>query len=417
MNKILKFQLIFFVIICVFSINLFAIENSENSESVAVERFALYVAANNGGKEREVLRYAASDAEKLKNTMQEIGGIDNKNSVILTEPNQVEVENALQEFAKKVNLAKQTSRRTEFIFYYSGHSDENALLLGEESFGYSQLKSAINSVPSDIHVVMLDSCFSGNFIRAKGGTRQKSFLVDESSIVSGHAYLSSSSESEASQESDLIQSSFFTHALITGLRGAADSSGDNKVSLNELYYYAFNETLSQTEQSTIGTQHPSFDITLVGSGDLVLSDISTAESILVLNSDLQGKIYIRNEDTKILVSEIKKSAGNSIPLALPSGNYKVTMIQENQTLEANAKLKSGRSVSLVAKKFKKVDTTDTRTRGGTFIPKEQPSSQENNDIYKDLPDSESADKFFDLNNDMNDIRNNAMDAIKKLQKK
>ena len=414
MNKILKFQLIFFVIICVFSINLFA---TENSESVAVERFALYVAANNGGKEREVLRYAASDAEKLKNTMQEIGGIDNKNSVILTEPNQVEVEKALQEFAKKVNLAKQTSRRTEFIFYYSGHSDENALLLGEESFGYSQLKSAINSVPSDIHVVMLDSCFSGNFIRAKGGTRQKSFLVDESSIVSGHAYLSSSSESEASQESDLIQSSFFTHALITGLRGAADSSGDNKVSLNELYYYAFNETLSQTEQSTIGTQHPSFDITLVGSGDLVLSDISTAESILVLNSDLQGKIYIRNEDSGILVSEIKKSVGNSIPLALPSGNYKVTMIQENQTLEANAKLKSGRSVSLVAKKFKKVDTTDTRTRGGTFIPKEQPSSQENNDIYKDLPDSESADKFFDLNDDMNDIRNNAMDAIKKLQKK
>ena len=414
MNKILKFQLIFFVIICVFSINLFA---TENSESVAVERFALYVAANNGGKEREVLRYAASDAEKLKNTMQEIGGIDNKNSVILTEPNQVEVEKALQEFAKKVNLAKQTSRRTEFIFYYSGHSDENALLLGEESFGYSQLKSAINSVPSDVHVVMLDSCFSGNFIRAKGGTRQKSFLVDESSIVSGHAYLSSSSESEASQESDLIQSSFFTHALITGLRGAADSSGDNKVSLNELYYYAFNETLSQTEQSTIGTQHPSFDITLVGSGDLVLSDISTAESILVLNSDLQGKIYIRNEDTGILVSEIKKSAGNSIPLALPSGNYKVTMIQENQTLEANAKLKSGRSVSLVAKKFKKVDTTDTRTRGGTFIPKEQSSSQENNDIYKDLPDSESADKFFDLNDDMNDIRNNAMDAIKKLQKK
>lgn len=390
---------------------------NENSESVAVERFALYVAANNGGKEREVLRYAASDAEKLKNTMQEIGGIDSKNSIILTEPNQIEVEKALQKFAEKVNSAKETARRTEFIFYYSGHSDENALLLGEESYGYSQLKSAINSVPSDIHVVMLDSCFSGNFIRAKGGSRQKSFLVDESSVVSGHAYLSSSSESEASQESDLIQSSFFTHALITGLRGAADSSGDNKISLNELYHYAFNETLSQTEQSTIGTQHPSFDITLVGSGDLVLSDISTAESILVLNSDLQGKIYIRNNDTGILISEIKKSAGNSIPLALSSGNYKVTMIQENQTLEANAKLKSGRSVSLAAKKFKKVDTTDTRTRGGTFIQNEQPSSENRNDIYKDLPETESADKFFDLNGNLEDIRNNAMDTINKLQKK
>jgi hypothetical protein len=414
MNRIYKFQVIFFVIICIFSINLFA---TENSESVAVERFALYVAANNGGKEREVLRYAASDAEKLKNTMQEIGGIDNKNSVILTEPNQVEVEKALQEFAKKVNLAKQTSRRTEFIFYYSGHSDENALLLGEESFGYSQLKSAINSVPSDIHVVMLDSCFSGNFIRAKGGTRQKSFLVDESSVVSGHAYLSSSSESEASQESDLIQSSYFTHALITGLRGAADSSGDNKVSLNELYYYAFNETLSQTEQSTIGTQHPSYDITLVGSGDLILSDISTAESILVLDSDLAGTIYVRNEITGQLVSEIKKSGANKIPLALESGTYKVTMIQENQTLESSVKLKAGRSVSLSIKKFKKVDTIDTRSRGGKFIPNPKPSQEDRNDIYQDLPDSESADKFFDLNDDMNDVCNNAMDAIRKLQKK
>lgn len=417
MNRIYKFQVIFLVLICIFSINLFAIENSENSDVVSVERFALYVAANNGGKEREVLRYAESDAEKLKIAMQEIGGVSSENSIILKEPNQAEVESALQEFAKKVSSAKKTARRTEFIFYYSGHSDENALLLGEETFGYSQLKSSINSVPSDIHVVMLDSCFSGNFIRAKGGTRQKSFLVDESSIVSGHAYLSSSSESEASQESDLIQSSFFTHALITGLRGAADSSGDNKVSLNELYHYAFNETLSQTEQSTIGTQHPSYDITLVGSGDLVLSDISTAESILVLDSDLHGKIYIRNEASGVLVSEIKKSAGNSIPLALPSGTYKVTMIQENQTLEANAKLKVGRSVSLQTKKFKKVSTTDTRTRGGKFIPNSKPSQEEKNDIYKDLPDTESADKFFDLNEDTSDVRSNAMDAIKKLQKK
>ena len=417
MNRIYKFQVIFLVLICIFSINLFAIENSENSDVVSVERFALYVAANNGGKEREVLRYAESDAEKLKIAMQEIGGVSSENSIILKEPNQAEVESALQEFAKKVSSAKKTARRTEFIFYYSGHSDENALLLGEESFGYSQLKSSINSVPSDIHVVMLDSCFSGNFIRAKGGTRQKSFLVDDSSVVSGHAYLSSSSESEASQESDLIQSSFFTHALITGLRGAADSSGDNKVSLNELYYYAFNETLSQTEQSTIGTQHPSYDITLVGSGDLVLSDISTAESILVLDSDLHGKIYIRNEASGVLVSEIKKSAGNSIPLALPSGTYKVTMIQENQTLESSAKLKVGRSVSLQTKKFKKVSTTDTRTRGGKFIPNSKPSQEEKKDIYKDLPDTESADKFFDLNEDTSDVRSNAMDAIKKLQKK
>ena len=412
MQKI-KLLLCLFLVLIISSI-VFA---SENNESLSVERYALYVAANNGGAERDILKYAASDAKKLMEAMQEIGGINQDNSVILVEPKITDVENALQSFATTINQKKSNARRTEFIFYYSGHSDENALLLGEESYGYSQLKADINSVPSDIHVVMLDSCFSGNFIRAKGGSRQKSFLVDDSSVVSGHAYLSSSSESEASQESDLIQSSYFTHALITGLRGAADSSGDNKVSLNELYYYAFNETLSQTEQSTIGTQHPSFDITLVGSGDLILSDISTAESILALDSDLLGTVYIRNEKTGQLISEVKKSSANVIPLALEAGTYNITLIQSEQTLGASVKLKAGKSVYLSAKKFKKIDTKDGRARGGKKIPAMIIETPEEEKPYKDLPETESAEKFEDLNDGFGDIRSNAMDAIKKLQKK
>ena len=412
MQKI-KLFLCLFLILIISSI-VFA---SENNESLSVERYALYVAANNGGAERDILKYAASDAKKLMEAMQEIGGINQDNSVILVEPKITDVENALQSFATTINQKKSNARRTEFIFYYSGHSDENALLLGEESYGYSQLKADINSVPSDIHVVMLDSCFSGNFIRAKGGSRQKSFLVDDSSVVSGHAYLSSSSESEASQESDLIQSSYFTHALITGLRGAADSSGDNKVSLNELYHYAFNETLSQTEQSTIGTQHPSFDITLVGSGDLILSDISTAESILALDSDLLGTVYIRNEKTGQLISEVKKSSANVIPLALEAGTYNITLIQSEQTLGASVKLKAGKSVYLSAKKFKKIDTKDGRARGGKKIPAMIIETPQEEKPYKDLPETESAEKFEDLNDGFGDIRSNAMDAIKKLQKK
>lgn len=412
MQKIKLFLCLFLVLII--SSIVFA---SENNESLSVERYALYVAANNGGAERDILKYAASDAKKLMEAMQEIGGINQDNSVILVEPKITDVENALQSFATTINQKKSNARRTEFIFYYSGHSDENALLLGEESYGYSQLKADINSVPSDIHVVMLDSCFSGNFIRAKGGSRQKSFLVDDSSVVSGHAYLSSSSESEASQESDLIQSSYFTHALITGLRGAADSSGDNKVSLNELYHYAFNETLSQTEQSTIGTQHPSFDITLVGSGDLILSDISTAESILALDSDLLGTVYIRNEKTGQLISEVKKSSANVIPLALEAGTYNITLIQSEQTLGASVKLKAGKSVYFSAKKFKKIDTKDGRARGGKKIPAMIIETPQEEKPYKDLPETESAEKFEDLNDGFGDIRSNAMDAIKKLQKK
>ena len=58
--------------------------------------------------------------------------------------------------------------------------------------------------------------------------------------------MTSSSENEAAQESERLRGSFFTHALLTGVRGAADASGDGKVTLGEAYQFAFNETLAQT---------------------------------------------------------------------------------------------------------------------------------------------------------------------------
>ena len=310
---------------------------AQNQEGQGVERYALYIASNLGGEDRATLRYAGSDAEKLSETMIELGGVKKQNSFVLIDSTKSEIDGAFKNITAIINNSKTDAKRVEFLFYYSGHSDENALLLGEEAYDYSELKAKISSIPSDVHVVVLDSCFSGNFIRAKGGSRQKSFLVDDSSVVKGHAYLSSSSETESSQESDDIEASYFTQALITGLRGAADTSGDNRVSLNELYYYAFNETLKQTETSAIGTQHPSFDITLVGSGDLVLTDISTAEAVLVLPPESHGRFLVRNIEGK-LAAEINKVEGTVTSLALPSGFYTVTLIGDKATAQAQVKL-------------------------------------------------------------------------------
>ncbi len=333
-------------------------------EKLPVERYAVYVASNNGGPSREVLRYAGTDAKRLANTMMDIGGVKPENSTILIDPPKADIDKTLSSLSKKIEANKNLSKRTEFIFYYSGHSDENALLLGTESYDYSTLKAAISNVPSDVHVVMLDSCFSGNFIRAKGGQRQKSFLIDDSTVVQGHAYLSSSSDTEASQESDTIQASFFTHAMVTGLRGAADASGDSKVSLNELYHYAFNETLSQTERSTIGPQHPSYNITLVGSGDLVLTDITEAESVLVIPAESEGKYFIRTFDG-ILVSEVNKIKGNKVALALSEGYYSVTLIIGTVTQQSTVSLKAGQQYVLSGVDFMPVQTISGRARGGT----------------------------------------------------
>ncbi len=337
-------------------------QSADKAERQAVERFALYIAANDGGEGRERLRYALSDARRLAATLGEVGGVESRNSMILADPDRKRIHDAFAHFANVVDQRQGKARRTEFILYYSGHSDENALLLGNETFSYSELKESLSLVPSDVHVVMLDSCFSGSFVRAKGGSRKQPFLMDDASEVKGHAYLSSSSAEESSQESDIIQASYFTHSLITGLRGAADASGDRKVSLNELYHYAFNDTLSKTEASSFGPQHPSFNITMVGSGDLVLTDITNADSALIFPDEAEGRYFIRTFDGH-LVSELNKVSGTGIALAVPKGRYVITLVTPLATSQANITLEQNEHFVLGATQFLGVPRAQGRPRG------------------------------------------------------
>lgn len=350
-------------ILCLLPLAVFA---QPNGDIGGVERYAIYVGSNNGGKNNQRLLYAGSDAIAFQRTMSEIGGIPQSNGMLLLDPTKSDLDNAIQVVSDKIRLSKEKTKRSEFLFYYSGHSDENALLLGKSAYDYSQLKAAITNVPSDVHVVILDSCFSGNFIRTKGGQRKKPFLMDDSSVVKGHAYLSSSSSQESSQESDEIGSSFFTNAMLTGLRGAADSSGDKKVTLNELYSYAFNETLSKTENSSAGPQHPNYNITLVGSGDLVLSDISASDCVVLLPTEMKGRVIIRDKNGK-LVSEVKKSAGSPIYLALEKGSYTATLAGESSTLQGSFSLDSKKVYELSEKSLSQVARSRNRLRGSDFL--------------------------------------------------
>lgn len=393
--------------------NIFAIAVSDDSVS-GVERYALYIGANYGGRSRERLLYAQSDALSFKKTMSEIGGVNDSNCRILYDPTKENLDKALQEITDTIQNSSSNSKRSEFIFYYSGHSDENSLLLGDTKYDYSTLKEAITEVPSDIHVVILDSCYSGNFIRTKGGQKRKPFLVDDSTVVTGHAYLSSSSDNESSQESDEIESSFFTNAMITGLRGAADTSGDNKVTLNELYSYAFNDTLSKTESSKAGPQHPNYNITLVGSGDLVLSDLTIGEAMLSLSKDAKGKFIIRDANDK-LVSEINKVPGQPIYMALPKGQYSAVIIDDYSTKQGTFLLQQDQVYVLDQNTLTTIKRKSNRLRGDgnsdndndTEVEQTRPehkkhSANTNDDNSEIIDSSDLSNLNKDVNNDIED---------------
>ncbi|MDR2184935.1 MAG: caspase family protein, partial [Treponema sp.] len=263
---------------------------AENS----TRRFGLFVGSNNGGRERIMLRYAVSDARAVSRVFSDMGGIAGSDNTLLVEPRVRDISEGIGALGEAVARAKQSHKRTEIVFYYSGHSDEEGLLLGKERLSYRELRERINAIPSDMRIVILDSCASGAFTRTKGGVKTQPFLLDNSISAEGYAFLTSSSATEASQESDSIESSYFTHSLVAGLRGAADTVGDGRVTLNEVYRFAYTETLAKTETSIYGAQHPSYDMQVSGAGDVVLTDIKETSAGMIIDQGISGRLSIRD---------------------------------------------------------------------------------------------------------------------------
>ena len=294
------------------------------ADGAVTRRFGLFIGSNNGGRERTILRYAVSDARSVSRVFTGMGGIAEEDNIILVEPTVADINRQLDNLGRISAQAQRNSQRTELVFYFSGHSDEDGIFLNRERYGYRELRERINTVQSEMKIVILDSCSSGAITRAKGGVKTQPFLFDTSVSAAGYAFLTSSSDEEASQESDSIGSSYFTHSLLAGLRGAADSVGDGRVTLNELYRYAYSETLAKTETSLYGPQHPSYDIQISGSGDVVLTDIKEISASLVIAEDITGRISIR-DSSDFLVAELTKVSNKPMVLGLEPGLYRITV--------------------------------------------------------------------------------------------
>ena len=327
-----------------------------------IRRFALVVGANSGGPDREQLRFASSDARSFAEVMQQLGGVQGEDSSLLINPNRLVLRAAFDDLDRRMKQALKQGQRAELVFYFSGHSDEVGLLLDSEKVPYREARAAIDRLPADVRVAVLDSCASGAFTRLKGGKRRPPFLYDVSSSLKGHAFLTSSSRDEAAQESDRIQASFFTHYLVSGLRGAADYSGDGRVTLNEAYRFAFDETLAQTESSRGGPQHPAYDIQLVGTGDLVMTDIRQTSATLSVDAEVEGRLYIRSPSGQ-LVAELFKIPGRVVELGLPPGEYHIVADQKGRLSRAVVTLQQDRVTRLGFGQLLDIQPEETVARG------------------------------------------------------
>jgi len=271
------------------------------SADADIERFALLIGNNAGDRDEPNLRYAESDADKLRQVLQELGGFREENLVVLRGQGVAAVRRALTAVVQRVD-----ARATEAVLlvYYSGHADASALHLNGDRLPLDELERTVRGSAAQVRLLLVDSCRSGGLTRRKGGQVEPGFSIDidERLAAQGFIVLTSSSASEDAQESDELRGSFFTHYLVSGLVGPADTSADGAVSLAEAYRHAYDSTLRASSRTVAGPQHASYRYDLSGSGDLILTRLAGTrgqrawlrfpgrQSYLVLRGDASGPV-------------------------------------------------------------------------------------------------------------------------------
>jgi len=253
---------------------LFGLTVASSSAQARTERFALIVGNDRGLEHEQPLRYAESDARKVRDTLRDIGGFSPLDMVLLEGGDAATLRRALIDLNVRLRSARsRPDTQIVLLVYYSGHADVEDLHLGDSRLAIAEIAQLVRGSAADFRLLVLDACRSGVLTRNKGGHITHAFDIPQPIELSGEgmAFLTASAENEFAQESDELRGSFFTHALVSGLLGAADRDRDGNVVLDEAYQYAYENTLRASSRSASGLQHPTFFYDLRGQGQLVLT--------------------------------------------------------------------------------------------------------------------------------------------------
>jgi uncharacterized caspase-like protein len=301
------------------------------SASAETRRFAIVLGNNAGAGTRTPLRYAESDAGKMARVLAELGDVAPDDLLLLQGRPAADLERAVVHVRESVAMVHHTpDARAVLIFYFSGHSDGESLELGGERVPYTRLKAMLAGTGAELRLAIIDACRSGSAILQKGGTPAPAFVIRLSDQLSatGEVIITSSAADESALESSEVMGSYFTHNFVSGLRGAADSSGDKLVTLAEAYRYAYDRTVTETAVTPAGAQHPVYDYRLSGQGELVLASLQRTSATLVLPEGADRALVsdlVRDQ----VVAEVQPGAARE--LALAPGSYGIKALRGGES--------------------------------------------------------------------------------------
>ena len=323
-------------------------------------RFGLVVGENRGLGDEEQLRFAESDARRVKEALVDVGGFAAQDVTALTGADARSVRAALT----RLREAMGSGPHDRLIIYVSSHSGDGVLHLAGTELPLQELVDFMKSAPVQVGLLVIDACQSGRVTRMKGLKAAEPALPRiEASGVEGRVLISASGANEYAQESDALQGSYFTHYLVTGLRGAADSSRDGKVTLDEVYAWAWARTIEATFSSRGGVQRPAFSVDLRGAGQLVLSEPQRSLSHLTLEVRAPGRWLVVAEATGNVFADVDKGEG-PVSLALPAGSYRVQLRVPDGVMERTVIVPPSGGVTLSGGDLEQASLLRVARKGG-----------------------------------------------------
>jgi hypothetical protein len=269
------------------------------------------------------LYYCDKDVRDVCDALLAMGNWQSENITVLTngDATKIAIQTAISDMANK---ALDTDM---CLFFFSGHGSNDSTytyLVPYDAMSDStandirddQLGAWIGALPTDEYLVILDSCFSGGFIKGlslgnkmvrgkflardgsgitpqnggftngfltgyskvKGGLRPSTSVGVQSRDLASNGrgvVLTACGASEESYETDALQNGVFTHYLVAGMGGSADTDGDNSISAEEDYTYAkplATKYTSDTKIFTDGAQHAQIYDAWPGEFELGISD-------------------------------------------------------------------------------------------------------------------------------------------------
>lgn len=330
--------------------------------------YALVVGSNAAGPGQTALKYAEDDARKVGGILAELGGVDRANVDVVLQPSPQELRTRIERLAQRVAADAAAGKQARIFFYYSGHARATAIDLGPDGLPLVELRQRLMAVPAALTVVVLDACQSGAFSRVKGATPAADFSFNSRQQLdaTGLAVLASSSGSELSQESESLRSSYFTHHLLVGMRGAGDANSDGTVSIDEAYRYAYHQTLISTATTAVGGQHVSLEVDLKGHGEVPLSFPRAATRAIVLPANIEGQTLIHDKRAKAVVAETYKAKGAATRVAVAPGEYEVIVRSGTDVQRCPVSTTAGESTVDLARCTRERATATTKKGGSGF---------------------------------------------------